>query len=328
MSDKTSDIGAIRLGVLAVGVMVFGLGLGAFVSYLNAEQSKQPVPSERSERQGSSDQSSGSKEGQSGKSGHSSSVEMTDRSYLNGVETSLAWVAKVASSWVEPARAAEGADPDSKTNEEASEEEGSAEFTAELVAKRIQTFYRETSDFKATFKQVYHGVAAGEKKVRWGRVYFKTPGNMRWDYYEQEALEDRTKTLVSDGNELWVYELEFQQVFKECLSEKQLPTSLKFLMGQGELLADFNVSFTEESTRESPELELVPKKPTPKYKKLHFKVDSDAEQVTKTTVFDPYGNTNTIHFREVAINSNLPDSGFEFEPPENARIIKKNVSCE
>lgn len=451
MSEQNADIGATRLGGLVVGVLVFGVGLGAFVSFLQAEESQQSaqdraVESESVERETStnSDEQSavqpgsigvddldlsgewneaaaavdaarravgsagsiepmatqtaevvssvnprGERTGEDGAVTTASSAEteagtMTDDGRKEAVSTleseegesrgvdvdespvaapsDLAQTSadqresvdsepatskKVLSREVAESKGARapgggadqtvygagdgeengasGGDSESETDDEGAEDKG---FTAKKVAQRIQAFYRETDDFKSSFKQVYRDIAAGENKVRWGKVYFKTPGKMRWDYYDSESRDDRTKTLVSNGDYLWVYELEFQQVFKECLSEKQLPTSLKFLMGEGDLLEDFDVSFTEESTREAPELELVPKKATPKYKKLHFRVDSDAEQVTETTVFDPYGNTNTIHFQDVTLNSNLPDSGFEFEPPEDARLLKENVDCD
>jgi outer membrane lipoprotein carrier protein len=150
---------------------------------------------------------------------------------------------------------------------------------------------------------------------------------MRWDYYKSESLADRKKTLVSDGKVFWVYELEFQQVFKQCLAKSQLPTSLKFLMGQGNLLEDFDVSFADGSSKETPQLALVPKKPTPKYKKVHFQVDPETFQVDKTTVFDPYGNTNAIDFQKTKLNKNLPDSGFAFEPPEGARMLNPQKEC-
>jgi outer membrane lipoprotein carrier protein len=202
------------------------------------------------------------------------------------------------------------------------------DMTAEEIAKRIQRFYKETEDFKAKFKQVYTDVAAGEKKKNWGKVYFKKPGRMRWDYYESDGFDQRKKTLVSDGDMFWIYELEFQQVFKQCLEESQLPTSLKFLMGQGDLLADFDISFTSDSKASAPELELIPKQSTPKYQRVHFQVDPETFRVEETTVYDPYGNSNRINFKSTQLNLNLPDSGFEFEPPEGARLLNPRKECE
>ncbi len=214
-----------------------------------------------------------------------------------------------------------------ESSEQADEPSAPGGLSAEEVARRIQKFYKETEDFQASFKQTYTDKAAGETKVEYGKVYFKKPGKMRWDYHETDDREKRTKTLVSDGDIFWVYELEFQQAFKRCLAESKLPTSLKFLMGQGNLLEDFEVEFTEKSSAEAVEMKLVPKESTPKYKKLHFAIDPDAYQVETTTVFGPYGNTNEIEFGEAKLNSNLPDSGFEFEPPESARVMNPEKEC-
>lgn len=198
---------------------------------------------------------------------------------------------------------------------------------AEEIARRIQGFYDKTADFQATFQQTYTDIAAGESKKSFGRVYFKKPGKMRWDYYNDADEKKRQKVLVSDGNAFWIYEYEFQQVFKECLVDSKLPDGLRFLMGQGNLLDDFNVSLGKKSTPTSPELVLIPKKPTPRYKELRFVIDPNTYQVMKTTIFDPYGNTNEILFKAPLLNKNLPDKGFDFKVPKNARLLNPQKSC-
>lgn len=196
------------------------------------------------------------------------------------------------------------------------------------VARRVQNFYDQTRDFRAEFRQVYTDVAAGEKKRRHGKLYLKKPGNMRWDYYDGAQLDNRKKTLVSNGEILWVYELEFSQVFKKCLRNSQLPTSLTFLMGQGNLLREFEVSFTGDDPDGGWALELKPREATAKYSKIHLRVDEETFRVGRTTVFDPYGNTNAVEFRNVAINPGLPASGFSFTPPDDARVLNREKSCD
>lgn len=201
------------------------------------------------------------------------------------------------------------------------------DLSATEVAERIQDFYKKTLDFQSSFKQTYTDIAAGESKSSSGKVYFKKPGKMRWDYNQAKDATKRDKVLVSDGSTFWIYEFEFQQVFKQCLSESQLPTSLRFLMGEGDLLADFNVELTPKSTAKKPELKLVPKEPTSQYRELRFIIDPDTFQVIRTTIFDPYGNTNQIEFTNTKINKKLPDSGFEFKVPKGARVLNPQKSC-
>lgn len=208
------------------------------------------------------------------------------------------------------------------------QESDSEAMSAEEVAERVQRFYAETDDFQANFVQTYTDVAAGEANHSRGRVYFKKPGMMRWDYYQPNDDEARDRVLVSDGTTLWIYEFEFQQVFKECLSESQLPTSLSFLMGQGDLLEEFDVELADDSSASTPVLELTPKEATSHYRMLRFELDDETFQVSKTIVYDPYGNTNEIDFQNTQVNRNLPDSGFEFEPPEGARLLNPEKQCE
>ncbi len=200
-------------------------------------------------------------------------------------------------------------------------------LTPTQIAENIQTFYRSTTDFQSKFTQTYTDVAAGDKKVSYGRVYFKKPGKMRWDYTKTKGSKKRDKIYVSDGNAFWIYETEFQQVFKQCLSESQLPTSLRFLMGEGDLLKEFTVAFTPKSTTTLPRLRLTPKEATSKYKAIEFEVNPTTYQVLRTTIFDPYGNTNEIVFEEALVNRKLPDSGFEFKVPKGAREINPQKTC-
>lgn len=203
-------------------------------------------------------------------------------------------------------------------------------LSATDLAKKMQEFYTNTRDFQAKFKQVYSDIAAGEKKESYGRVYFKRKGKMRWDYYEtskKTKKQVRKKILVSDGSVFWVYEPQFKQAFKECLQNSKLPTSLRFLMGQGDLLKDFDAKLSKKSTAKLPVLMLTPKTPTSKYKQLEFVIDPGSFQVLRTTIYDPYGNTNEITFDKMLLNKNLPDKNFAFKPPKGARLLNPQKKC-
>ena len=205
------------------------------------------------------------------------------------------------------------------------EQPNAATPTAQDAAKRIQQFYAQTKDYQAKFTQTYHDLAAGSKKVNHGTVYFKKPGKMRWDYMKTGGTPD--KLYVSDGSSFWVYEYDFKQVFKQCLKDSQLPTSLSFLMGEGDLLKEFDIEHTKASTAAKPQLKLTPKEPTPNYKELRFTLDPQTYQVIRTEIYDPYGNKNEIEFQKVQVNKNLPDKGFDFKVPKGARVLNPQQKC-
>src|SRR5690606_3910572 len=143
-------------------------------------------------------------------------------------------------------------------------------------ARNMQAFYDKTTDFQASFKQTYTDIAADESKESIGRVFYKRAGKLRFDYY---ALKDgakapeREKVLVSDGNTFWVHEIAFNQVFKECVKDDKAAASLKFLMGQGDLVKEFNITLAKGATAAQPELSLVPREPDSRYKELRFVLD-------------------------------------------------------
>ncbi len=220
------------------------------------------------------------------------------------------------------AAAGEAEDPDESAQIPVSD------LSAGDLAERVQHFYGQTEDFQAAFVQSYTDVAAGETRRSRGRVYFKKPGMMRWDYYDASDDGQRDRMLVSDGTKFWIYEFEYQQVFRQCLEDSQLPTTLRFLMGEGELTEDFEIERIDDESGDRPQIELTPREPTSHYRKLRFVLDPESFQVVQTTVFDPYGNTNEIDFQNIRVNQNLPESGFEFETPEGARELNPNKRCD
>jgi outer membrane lipoprotein carrier protein len=202
---------------------------------------------------------------------------------------------------------------------------------ADATTDKVQAFYQNIADYQSNFVQVYTDVAAGEETETGGKVFFKKPGKMRWDYYEKkDGKTTIKKVLVSDGKEFNIYEAEFSQYYRRCLGDSRLPTAISFLMGTGDLKTDFDSKLLPTKSGTSLTLELTPKKSSGKYKRIVFTVDATTFAVTRTTVYDPYGNTNQITFLKSAINKKLPDAGFVFPPPKGARILGggNELKCE
>jgi outer membrane lipoprotein carrier protein len=185
------------------------------------------------------------------------------------------------------------------------------------VMEGVQRFYQTTSDFKARFKQSFLNVAFNRTQVSEGRVFFKKPGKMRWDYDKPVP-----KLFVSDGQMLWVYEPQESQVFKRSLRSSQLPTALTFMSGTGRLGDEFTPKLLPSPTAGRLVLELTPKKNAGDYQSLRLEVDAASFAVVASTVVDPVGNLNTVTFSGFETNKGLPDKGFDFTPPAGVRVIE------
>jgi outer membrane lipoprotein carrier protein len=202
-----------------------------------------------------------------------------------------------------------------QANEAAEEgEQASTSATAALdeIVSSVQSYYDSVDDYVADFEQEYTSAAMGETRTSEGRVFFKKPGMMRWDY-----ATPTERYLISDGSQLWIYEPEYGQYFTESLQESQLPAALRFLMGDGDLRDNFDISL-EESGEDTATLGLDPKVQNSQYARLKFVVDRQSGAVKETLIYDAVGNENRLIFENTQKNQGLPDSGFQFEPPEGA----------
>lgn len=197
---------------------------------------------------------------------------------------------------------------------------------AATVAAWVQRFYDQTQTMNSRFTQRYRNRVYARTDVSRGRVRFKKPGMMRFDYDQPNG-----KVIVSDGRRFLVYEpLEggAGQYYEQEMSEAQLPTALSFLTGTGRLDQDFTFRLLDPARASFPQgqvLELRPRTPTPQYTRVVLFVDDDAARrgvVHRVMIVDSANNTNRFDFEEQQFNRDVPDSTFRFRPPAGARRIE------
>jgi outer membrane lipoprotein carrier protein len=192
--------------------------------------------------------------------------------------------------------------------------------TAQAVLTEMQSRYEKTNDLEAGFLQEYIGKVMKKPQKGEGKVYFKKKGMMRWDY------KVPSQKLVSNGQTLWYYQPEENQVFvsdvAKVLRER---TPLAFLAGEGEVSRDFNViNFSETVSQKEDHfiLELAPKEPNAALSKLTLTVDRKTYIVVQADVFDGLGNVTRTRFLETKINIGLPNSFFNFIVPPGTEVLK------
>jgi outer membrane lipoprotein carrier protein len=193
-------------------------------------------------------------------------------------------------------------------------------ITGETVLAEIQKRYERTSDFEAQFVQEYVGKVMQRIQKGEGKVYFKKRGMMFWDY------RTPVQKLISNGQTLWYYQPEENQVFVSDISMiLQEKTPLAFLAGEGNLTRDFNLANFNEALSAREEnyvVELVPKEPNATLSKLILTVDKKNYAVIQTDVIDELGNITRTRFLNIKTNVSLQDSFFQFTIPPGTEIIK------
>ena len=177
----------------------------------------------------------------------------------------------------------------------------------------VQDRYSQVTDFKARFTQTVKRKHLPRPRTNKGKVFFKRPGMMRWDYTSPEKVY-----YISDGDILWSYQPEDKLAYRMTVKESELYQALKFLFGQGELRKEFNVSLGEEKGGQA-QLILDPRVAQSNYKQIRLFVDPKTFDIKTTELVDPLDNVSRVTFDKVTYDK-LNPKAFTFKPPAGVRV--------
>jgi outer membrane lipoprotein carrier protein len=197
---------------------------------------------------------------------------------------------------------------------------------ADSVAAGVQAFYDQAKDLTASFFQTYVNKVYQRTDRSKGRVVFKKPGMMRWDYDLPNG-----KVMTSNGKKVLVFEPgedgDKGQVIEQDLGAAQLPQAMSFLLGTGKLQEDFTFRLLDAAREGYPTgdvLELRPKVATPHFERLLFYVERTKALrglVRRLLIIDASGNRNRFDFSAIKFNGNVGVPLFDFKPPPGTRRV-------
>ena len=199
-------------------------------------------------------------------------------------------------------------------------------FAAELppiddVVSHLQQTYEKTIDFKADFIQETTIKSIKKTDVEEGVVFFKNPKNMLWNYTKPKA-----KKLVINSKKVWLYlpqeKVAYTQDAGYIFKSKVL---IKFLTGLGKLKDDFTIVYAKSGALDKNEnyrLVLTPREKGTSYNALQITVDKNIFYILQVNFDDTFGNSNSLRFSNIAINSGLAINNFQFKPPAGVSILK------
>jgi len=183
-----------------------------------------------------------------------------------------------------------------------------------LVLNRLQRHYHETNSFSAGFTEEITTVGA-PKRTRKGTVSFRKPGRMRWEFAEPEK-----ETLVSDGETLYSFDPDLNQVVETPLKQALKSSSAtSFLLGIGNINRDFKAAFANPSTQTGL-VDLILDAKTGGYR-IEVGLDPKTFNLTTLTLTDQLGDVTKIDFSDVHDNVELSDSLFDFKTPAGADVV-------
>jgi outer membrane lipoprotein carrier protein len=188
----------------------------------------------------------------------------------------------------------------------------SAQSPAEAPAL-LRAFLAETVTLEAEFSQRMEEADGGHSQLSTGRFYLHRPQRFRWDYQSPTP-----QLVVADGEHLWLYDPDLEQVTVRRLDEGLSGTPAMLLSGGAELDESFRLgaAYREDGVDW---VELAPLADAADFAAL--RVGFEDGRLAAMELLDALGQATIIRFSALKLNVPLDPALFQFVPPPGADVI-------
>ena len=190
----------------------------------------------------------------------------------------------------------------------------------------LSLFLKQTQSGRAQFTQVVTSPAkadqAPRRKTSSGTFEFHRPQQFRFSY-----LKPFVQTMVSDGQSLWLYDADLNQVTVRKQSQALGQTPAAFIASTGDLKvlqAEFNL-LAEPDTEGLQWVKATPKQSEGAVQTIRvgLKVQGQAIPVLSVLeIVDGLGQTSRLSFQNFEVNAKLAPETFQFKAPPGAQVIR------
>lgn len=184
---------------------------------------------------------------------------------------------------------------------------------AETALQTAQRFFAEMTSFRADFVQQLIDPDGRQLQSSSGRVMIQRPNRFRWDY----QLPYR-QLIVADGEQLWIYDEDLEQVTVASLETALDKTPALLLSQPRRLDEDFIV--TPMSREDQTWIRLLPKDTDSLYSEIHLAITTAGLQGME--LIDGFGQVTRLVFSNVRINATSREAWFRFVPPPGVDIVR------
>ncbi|GMQ76206.1 MAG: outer membrane lipoprotein chaperone LolA [Gammaproteobacteria bacterium] len=178
---------------------------------------------------------------------------------------------------------------------------------------RLRAFLEEVRTLRAEFQQSIYDEDSRLLDDARGMVYIARPGLFRWDYAEPYLQE-----IVGDGDKVWIYDSDLEQVTVRPLGDALGDTPVMLLSSDEPVENRFEVRAID-----GPEgFEWVGLRPLGEevnFTEIRLAFDGDTLRVME--LMDAFGQLTRLRFANVATNLELAPGLFRFTPPEGADVF-------
>jgi outer membrane lipoprotein carrier protein len=180
---------------------------------------------------------------------------------------------------------------------------------------QLRAFVDGARTGKATFRQVVAGKSGRVPQASSGTFAFARPGKFRWSYDKPYA-----QLLVGDGDKLWIYDRDLNQVIIKKLDRALGATPASLLAGSNAFETNF-VLIDGGNTDGIEFVEAEPKSPDTGFD--HIRIGFKENLPRTMELHDSFGQLTQLTFDTFERNPAIDPALFRFSPPPGADVIGK-----
>ncbi len=178
---------------------------------------------------------------------------------------------------------------------------------------RFKAFLRTTQAARANFEQKVQDRSGKLVQESKGSFVFLRPGRFRWEY-----AKPVDQLIVGDGERVWIYDRDLNQVTVRRISKALGSTPAALLAGSADVEKAFELS--EAGERDGLEwLEAKPKDKEAGFERIRMGFNVAGVEAMELT--DHFGQTTLLRFSRLQRNPKVDPAEFRFEPPKGADVL-------
>jgi len=181
------------------------------------------------------------------------------------------------------------------------------------AGQRLQAALKNLDNISADFKQTLLDEDKNIVQQSRGTIALQRPGKFAWIY--TEPFEQR---IIGDGEELWIYDVELEQVTVKPMDAGLANAPIMILMKQSDVTQQFDVS--EVGQRKFLYwVELKPHASDLEYSSIFIGLEDDS--VRAMELQDQFGQSTQIVFENMRVGVVHNPATFKFVPPAGVDVF-------
>jgi len=187
---------------------------------------------------------------------------------------------------------------------------------AEEVVKRLREIQEKTKDYSADLYQEKKLSLLKEKIVSRGRIRFKKPDKVSIEFFHPESSQ-----MVFDGKTAILYYKE--EKLAERYALRSNPIAERYLLFSKDPFQEKLAAWKILEDRESfLVMEIIPKVKNPLFVKTRLRISKKDWMVLGMEMIEKNGDTTSIRYSNMKVNTGLTDSDFEIYLPKDVKITE------